>query len=525
MFRRRSPRIQHIAIAALLLVIVQLFAVFVSGFGARASAVSVARDAIQREGNTVVESILRHLDPAEQSVDVTARLLTDSLIDTSSPGLEQYLFTQLAVMPQMTGAFVGYPDKSFVFVSLDGEGFQSKRIETSGERSVEIRTYDRDFSLTSVEEVYDDTYDPTERPWYSGATATDGLSWTDPYVFFSSQQPGVTASRAVSVDGEVVAVVGVDVELSGLTSFLDNLAVAESGEAFVLSGDKVIGAPQAYVERTAIDASGDVNLMTSAQLGLDLFADGQPGEVIRVETVDGHDLVLSLELPEDQRLSWAVVIRAPEAAFTAIASRQQRTALLITVGGSLVVLAAILVLLRTTKPLTELQAAATTDSLTGLANRRFLYDSSAQLCERLGDGERISVLAIDLDRFKSLNDRDGHLAGDNALRAVADELRSNTRPDDLIGRVGGDEFVVVQHIDSIESGIEQSRRVLAAVTQRLDIDYPDADLGATGGLTISDSGVSDFTMLLKESDTALVSAKSESKGMLQLSHRLVHSGL
>ncbi len=525
MSRLRSPRRQHIAIAVFLLVILQLFVVMVSGFGARASSVSVARDAIRREGNTVVESILRHLDPAEQSVDVTTRLLTDSLIDTSSPGLEQYLFTQLVVLPQMTGAFVGYPDGSFVFVSLDGDGFQSKRIETGIERSVEIRTYDQDFSLTSVEEVYDDTYDPTGRPWYAAAVDTEALSWTDPYVFFSSQQPGVTASRAVRVDNEVVAVVGADVELSGLTEFLDDLAVAESGEAFVTSGDNVVGAPSAYVERTLIDSNGDFSLLTTAGLGLDVFASGQTGEVRRVETDDGHDLVLALEFPEDQRLAWAVVIRAPEAAFTAIASRQQLTALLITIGGGLLVSGAVFVLVRTTRPLNDLQEAATTDPLTGLANRRFLYDSGVQLCDQLGEGQRLAILTIDLDRFKSLNDCDGHHAGDGALRAVAEELRNNSREYDLVGRPGGDEFVVVQQVDSVASAVEQAQRLLTAVTERLGIDFPEAGLGATGGLTISDRSVSDFTTLLRESDTALINAKSESKGMLQLSQRLVDSSL
>lgn len=511
------------AIAVLLLVVLQLFAVLVSGFGARSSSVNVARDAIRREGNTVVESILRHLDPAEQSVDVTTRLLRDSLIDTSSPGLEQYLFTQLVVLPQMTGAFVGYPDGSFVFVSLDGDGFRSKRIQTVPERSVEVRTYDEDFSLTSVEAVDDDPFDPTGRPWYAAAANVDGLAWTDPYVFFSSQQPGVTASRAVRVDGEVTAVVGVDVELSGLSAFLDDLAVAESGEAFVTSGDNVVGAPSAYTDLTRVDADGELQLLTSAGLGFDGFANDEADEVQRI-TDDGEiDLVLALEFPEDQRLDWVVVIRAPEAVFTEIASRQQRTALLITFGGGLLVFAAVFVLFRTTRPLNDLQTAASTDPLTGLANRRFLYDSAAQLCEQLDEDQRVAVLMVDLDRFKSLNDRDGHLAGDVALRAVAEELRANSRYDDLIGRPGGDEFVVVRRVDSVQMAVEQSERLLDAVTARLSVDFPDADLGATGGLTLSDGGVADFTTLLREADTALIEQKRWTKGTLRLADRLLHS--
>lgn len=521
MSRLRSSRGQHIAIAVLLLVILQLFAVSVSGIGARDSSVNVARDAIRREGNTVVESILRHLDPAEQSVDVTARLLSDSLIDTTSPGLERYLFTQLAVMPQMTGAFVGYPDGSFVFVSTDGDGFESKRIQAGASRSVEIRTYDRDFALIATEQDIGDTYDPTARPWYASATSAEGLSWTDPYIFFSSRQPGVTASRAVRSGDEVVAVVGVDVQLSGLSEFLDDLAVSESGEAFVTSGDAVVGAPSGYGGRSVPDGDDELRLSTTDELGLDVGDGASSGDVVRVSSADGRDLVLTLDFPSDQRLAWAVVVRAPESSFTAIVSRQQRTALLITVGGGLLILVGLLVLIRTTKPLNALQTAATTDPLTGLANRRSVAESGERLVARLSDGQRLAVMALDLDRFKSLNDRSGHHAGDEALRAVADELRDETRVADVVGRLGGDEFVVVQSVASVESGIEWAQRLLTAVNDRLRKSYAEAGLGATGGLAVGADATTDFETLLRQADDALILGKTDSKGLLRLSDSLV----
>ena len=120
-----------------------------------------------------------------------------------------------------------------------------------------------------------------------------------------------------------------------------------------------------------------------------------------------------------------------------------------------------------------------------------------------------------------MNDLDGHLEGDRALQAVAEELRNNSRPSDLIGRPGGDEFVVVQPVDSVEAAVEHAQRLLVAVSQRLTADFPDAGLGATGGLTVGDQTMSDFTALLRESDNALITAKDESKGMLQLAQRLV----
>ena len=91
----------------------------------------------------------------------------------------------------------------------------------------------------------------------------------------------------------------------------------------------------------------------------------------------------------------------------------------------------------------ELRRRATFDELTGCHNRasvmRALEDSIADGGRR---GSRAVVYA-DLDGFKAINDRDGHAAGDELLRTVADRLRAATRGDDIVGRIGGDEFLIV----------------------------------------------------------------------------------
>ncbi len=94
--------------------------------------------------------------------------------------------------------------------------------------------------------------------------------------------------------------------------------------------------------------------------------------------------------------------------------------------------------------LTELESAAYADPLTGLPNRRYLEQT---LVSRLGDLERygwsFAVLFVDVDRFKDLNDGFGHAAGDHVLRTVGATLSANLRLSDLVGRWGGDEFLVV----------------------------------------------------------------------------------
>ncbi len=108
----------------------------------------------------------------------------------------------------------------------------------------------------------------------------------------------------------------------------------------------------------------------------------------------------------------------------------------------------------------ELDLAARTDPLTGLANRRGLKEALSRAGSRARrSGEPLSVLMIDLDRFKQVNDTHGHDAGDRVLCELAACLRDVLRGEDVYGRLGGDEFVV-----AIEGGEPQARAVARRLT-------------------------------------------------------------
>jgi diguanylate cyclase (GGDEF)-like protein len=512
-----------VGVALLLLVGLQLFAVVVSGFSARSSAIDVARDAIGRVGDTTIESILRYLAPAEQSADVTAQLLSADLLDTTSPNLERYLYTQLAVMPQMTGAFVGFPDGAFVFVTREPGGFRSKRITVSGTRRVVETHYDQWFIANESALLPSDTYDPRQRPWYSLAAPSSNIEWTDPYVFFSSGHPGVTAAKAVQVDGQTLAVVGVDVELTGLAAFLDDLPIAASGEAFVVSGNSVVAAPSSYTAQTGLDDNGELRMLTLDELSVPALGETADGEVRRLSTPTGPELVLHRSFPDDQSLRWGVVVRAAESDFTSIVRKQQRTTVLILLGGAAFLGASFFVLRRVTRPIVELHDRAVTDELTGLANRRSLADLGEQMVTAAHrDGRLLSVVIIDLDDFKRLNDQFGHLAGDQALKAVAASLHAATSENDLVARFGGDEFVVLQRVTHLHDATNKARAMLADVTRQIHEALPTAGpVAASAGMTISDGSRRPFEVLLQEADDALMSSKGlDGKGDLSIARRL-----
>jgi diguanylate cyclase (GGDEF)-like protein len=127
----------------------------------------------------------------------------------------------------------------------------------------------------------------------------------------------------------------------------------------------------------------------------------------------------------------------------------------------------------------RLHSDAITDHLTGLFNRR-LFDQQLrqQLALRQRNGRPLSVLAVDLDDLKVLNDRYGHEAGDAALRALADCLRSSCRATDFLARVGGDEFAVIAPGSDAEQAGEVARRIRAQLERR---DAGDGGPSGDGG--------------------------------------------
>lgn len=126
----------------------------------------------------------------------------------------------------------------------------------------------------------------------------------------------------------------------------------------------------------------------------------------------------------------------------------------------------------------ELQNAANTDRLTGLPNRTHLDEILREEFDSLQQGDRQSVLAIlDVDHFKEINDRYGHLTGDTVLRQVASQLRSSLRSTDHLGRWGGEEFLMVLPLADAAS--------LAAVAERIRSELRTADFGIERPITVS----------------------------------------
>jgi diguanylate cyclase (GGDEF)-like protein len=129
-------------------------------------------------------------------------------------------------------------------------------------------------------------------------------------------------------------------------------------------------------------------------------------------------------------------------------------------------------------------------------------------------GEALAVLFIDLDGLKTINDTYGHPAGDTAIRALATVLRSTTRRSDVVGRVGGDEFVVARVGDHDLGATDRlAARILEHVaTADCSCDRGRIQLGCSIGMATSDGLGVDLDELIRRADTALYRAKMEGRG-------------
>jgi diguanylate cyclase (GGDEF)-like protein len=161
----------------------------------------------------------------------------------------------------------------------------------------------------------------------------------------------------------------------------------------------------------------------------------------------------------------------------------------------------------------ELRARTTHDALTGLANRAH---ATERLQEALGrhSGLHVGLLFCDLDRFKQVNDRLGHAAGDELLRQVAARLRLCLRSRDLLARLGGDEFVVV--LDGVREQDEivtLARRVMRAFEAPFLLNSGTVAVGVSVGGVIGERGKATATTMLRAADAAMYVAKRQGGGL------------
>lgn len=197
----------------------------------------------------------------------------------------------------------------------------------------------RDNNFDVIREELDpkDDYDPRSRPWYQEARARLTTIWTDPYIFFTSHQPGITLAAPVLNDrGGLRGVVGVDIEISAISRFLAQLNIGNTGKALIInSNGDVIAHPDPDLIKTT-RADGSLRFVNIAEFddriaraaftpylrdGQVHVAEERPSQFV----LDGARYVSTVLPMVNDRLPWTIAVYAPEDDFTGVIKENRTT--------------------------------------------------------------------------------------------------------------------------------------------------------------------------------------------------------
>jgi diguanylate cyclase (GGDEF)-like protein len=164
----------------------------------------------------------------------------------------------------------------------------------------------------------------------------------------------------------------------------------------------------------------------------------------------------------------------------------------------------------------KVQRMADTDALTGLANRRtFQHTLETELSRAARNGDQVTLMMLDVDRFKQFNDTHGHQAGDDVLQKVAAALRDACRDFDTAARYGGEEFAVILPSCSPKESLPVAER-LRAIVGTVDTVAP---VTASAGVATFPNHAADLTSLIKAADEALYESKRAGRDRITRSRR------
>jgi adenylate cyclase len=287
--------------------------------------------------------------PIDDTVRLTATFLNNTSFDIHKRDLlEPLAFEVLANLSQVANFIVADPRGNFLMIARQPDGSLDTKIidRSTGTTQVTWIRRDTDGNVVEEETSVDDSYDPRNRPWYTGAEDTEEPNWSHFYIFFTNQTPGVTVSLPIlGKNDERLGVFGLDIEVKEISEFLKTLKIGRNGEAIIIDADGYIVAHPEI--QKIVKREGDVyKPIRVEELGNPVL-----NRAYNRFLIDGYghrDLIVegqrylssAFMLPQETLLDLSVFVLVPEEDFVGFVSRNNRNILLMSAG--IVVLAAIM---------------------------------------------------------------------------------------------------------------------------------------------------------------------------------------
>lgn len=279
---------------------------------------------ISELGRSSTEHSKGFLEPAVRATELAKRLIENHLIESSDPlELEKLLFQQMQIVPQFSGMYYGDELGNFTYV-MRSEKHAAFRTKIVRRNTKSIRTQliwrNENYEIVKFESDKLDKFDPRNRPWYMNANSERSFIWTDPYIFFSSQRPGITAATPViASNNQLKGVIGIDIEINEISGFLSRLKIGQTGVAMALSSDRdVIAHPKSdFIKATSGSDSLEFVNITEIDDLVARAAFGNlpkivPKQEIKSEFNYDNERYASVIIPgHSHNLPWTIAIYAP----------------------------------------------------------------------------------------------------------------------------------------------------------------------------------------------------------------------
>ena len=311
---------------------------FLSYSSNRRDALALSGELIDALDNRVRTEVKGYMQPAVQAVTTLAGVLPGGSLTRSSETLtERFALQALKQQSQLSSLFAGDDDGNFLMVQRTAdETFDTKVVRNApSKREVQFTRRDQSGKVIAIERDPTDMFDPRLRPWFKGAIADKGIFWTDLYVFFSAQRPGITVSEPgqPDADGVLALVVGADIILDQLSGFLRQIEIGERGRVMIVDGEGYLIAypdPAQLIRRTngelMLSHLHDLKEPVISEIYDRLRVEG-PGRSIM--EIDGERyLVAASSLEEFFGRQWSLLLVAPEDDFVGFVAENNRKALL-----------------------------------------------------------------------------------------------------------------------------------------------------------------------------------------------------
>jgi len=341
--KRRQQLIVRVGgpVLGVALVILSILGISLYGYQAnRAGALMLSETVLDALQARIGQQVSGYLTPATQAALIARDMIARNAIPDGQAAIEGYAASMLSQVPNLEGFYVANGDGDFTMVRRDPSGGTDTKLITNrpGARQVSSVHIDAAGQVLDRTSSPQDDFDPRERVWYRGALKTAGVYWSSPYVFFTTQAPGITAAIRLTQPERADRVFGVDITLEAMSAFLASLQIGRTGRAAIVNNvGSVIAAPGL---KWPVGADGRRTVPASSALddpaligAYDRYrVEGYGSRMIDVRATPY--VAIASRLPAAGQ-DWVLLIAAPQSDFTGFAednSRKNVLLSLITIG-------------------------------------------------------------------------------------------------------------------------------------------------------------------------------------------------